>query len=108
MVNTEEQEIWKTYPEFPFLQASNLGRVRTVDRVVTRSNGKKQFVKGRVLKRQRVRGGYMQVGLRVNGKEIHLLVHRIVATCFLPNPHNYPEVNHKDNDPTNNAVDNLE
>lgn len=36
------------------------------------------------------------------------LVHRIVATCFLPNPNNWLEVNHKDNDRTNNEVSNLE
>lgn len=103
-----DEEIWKTYPEYPWIEASNLGRVRTRDRVVTRSNGRKQFVKGRVLKQQRDRYGYMRVNIRVNGKCIGLLIHRIVATCFIPNPDNLPEVNHIDCDKTNNRPDNLE
>lgn len=50
----------------------------------------------------------MLVSSSVDGKKVTLLVHRIVATCFIPNPNNLPEVNHIDNDPTNNAVSNLE
>lgn len=108
MVNTEEQEIWKTYPEFPFLQASNLGRVRTVDRVVTRSNGRKQFVRGKVLKQRYDKDGYLYVRINMNGKRFCKKSHRIIAVCFIPNPNNYPEVNHIDNDRTNNVVSNLE
>ena len=104
----KEKEIWKTYPKYPFIQASNLGRVRTKDRTVTRSNGRKYHVKGRVLKQQLNNMGYMYVVFGVNGKHVHLLVHRIVATCFLLNPNNLPEVNHIDNDPTNNCASNLE
>lgn len=107
MIN-KEKEVWKTYPKIPFLQASNLGRIRTVDRIITRSDGQKRLVKGRVLKQQLNKSGYMYVQIRVNGKPVDLIVHRVVATCFLPNPNNYPEVNHIDNDRTNNAASNLE
>lgn len=69
---------------------------------------KKQFIKGRVLKQNKVGSGYMQVCISVNGKRVYLLVHRMVAICFIPNPHNYPEVNHIDNDSTNNVVSDLE
>lgn len=108
--NKEEEEIWKIYPEYPFIEASNLGRVRTKDRVVIHKNGRKykQFVKGKVLKQYLRPDGYMEVGFGVDGKSIHLLVHRIVATCFITNPNNLPEVNHKDNDRTNNIMSNLE
>lgn len=103
-----EQEVWKTYPEFPFIEASNLGRIRTKDRIATDRNGKKYHIKGRVLKQWDNGTGYLYVSLGVNGKKIHLLVHRIIATCFLSNPNNYPEVNHIDCDPANNRWDNLE
>ncbi|AIS73901.1 HNH endonuclease [Lactobacillus phage Ldl1] len=109
MIDIEkEQEIWKTYPDYPFIEVSNLGRVRTVDRIATDRNGKKYHIKGRILKQRCDRNGYMRVHLQVNGKQVTLLVHRAVATSFLPNPDNLPEINHKDNDPANNFVSNLE
>lgn len=108
MANTKEQEIWKTYPEIPFIQASNLGRIRTIDRVVTYKNGAKHFYKGCILKQRPNKKGYMYVHVSANGKSIYLSVHRIVATCFIPNPNGYPEVNHIDCDRTNNRWDNLE
>lgn len=105
---SNEEEIWKTYPEYDFVEVSNLGRVRTKDRYVPSKNGSKRLVKGRVLKQHPNHNGYMCIGFSVNRKHVNLRVHRMVATCFIPNPNNYPEVNHKDNNPKNNAVSNLE
>lgn len=52
---------------------------------------------------------YLQIGLiNSNGKRYKLLLHRIVATVFIPNPNNLPEVNHRDYNPQNCKVDNLE
>lgn len=107
-MSNKEEEIWKVYPKFPFIEASNLGRVRTIDRYVPVKGQGKRLIKGRVLKQQLNKSGYMYVRFRVNGKFISLRVHRIVATCFLPNPLGLPEVNHIDNDRTNNVVSNLE
>lgn len=104
----EDQEIWKPYPDYPFIEASNLGRVRTKDRYVTVKGQGKRLIQGRILKQKLRSDGYLQVHVRVNGKSIFLFVHRIVAACFLPNLNNYPEVNHKDNNPKNNVVSNLE
>lgn len=53
-------------------------------------------------------GGYDRVNLQAGGKKTNFLVHRLVATAFLPNPENKPEVNHKDGDKHNNSCDNLE
>jgi len=106
-MNKSEKEIWKTYPEFDFIQGSNLGRVKTVDRVVKTKNGMR-LIKGRILKQQLNRYGYLFVGFRANSKKVHRYVHRIIAQTFLPNPDNLPQVNHINCDRTDNNVDNLE
>ena len=54
------------------------------------------------------RGGYLYTGLRKNGKRVWYEIHRLVATAYIPNPGNLPQVNHKDEDKTNNHVSNLE
>ena len=58
----------------------------------------------RMLKPQKK--GVDYTGLRIRGK--YIAVHRIVAQAFIPNPEGLPEVNHKDGDKRNNAVENLE
>lgn len=50
------------------------------------------------------RTGYLYVGLYKNGKQKHYRLHRLVAQAFLPNPNNYPVINHKDENKTNNFV----
>ena len=52
--------------------------------------------------------GYARFGYSIDGKIGSCLVHRLVATVFIPNPNNLPQVNHKDEDKTNNAMCNLE
>lgn len=107
-MQNEEKIIWKTYPEFPFIEVNQFGEIRTKDRVIVRKDGKKYPAKSKVLKQQLSNNGYIRVNFRVNGKVVHLFVHRIVATCFVPNPLGLPEVNHIDCDRTNNRWDNLE
>lgn len=51
---------------------------------------------------------YKEVSLWKDGKNKRLLVHRLVAKAFIPNPNNYKIINHKDEDGTNNCVSNLE
>lgn len=104
----KEEEVWKTYSEFPFIEVSNFGNVRTKDRYVSSKNGSKRLVKGHVLKQYLQKNGYLSVAFKVNGKQFNRLVHRMVSICFIPNLNNYPEVNHIDNDRTNNSVNNLE
>lgn len=52
--------------------------------------------------------GYQKASLWVNNKVKTIKIHRLVAKYFIPNPYNYKEVNHKDEDKTNNHVENLE
>lgn len=54
------------------------------------------------------KNGYVRVNLFKNGKGKHHLVHRLVADAFIPNPHNYEFVNHKDGNKQNNDISNLE
>lgn len=51
---------------------------------------------------------YQQVKFSIDGKKSQKLVHRLVAMTFIPNPDNLPQVNHKDGNAGNNAVENLE
>lgn len=52
--------------------------------------------------------GYRRVSITINGVRKAMLVHRLVAMIYLPNPDNLPVVNHKDGNPYNNCVSNLE
>ena len=102
-------EIWKDYKDYEGLyQASNLGRMRSLDRWVKGPNSSIRFCKGRILKPCTTKDGYLLVNLCKNGKVKSFLVHRLVAEAFIDNTDNLPQVNHKDENKLNNNVDNLE
>ena len=91
-------EIWKDIKEYEGLyQVSNLGRVKSL-----------KYGKERILKPTTNKGNYLLVILYKNKKMKTYYIHRLVALTFLPNPQNLPEINHIDEDKTNNCVDNLE
>jgi len=104
---TSKTEIWKSLPGVLVVEVSTLGNVRTLDRLVS-TEKRTQFVKGHVLKQWDNGCGYLYVNIPMNGKWAMKKVHRLVAQTFLPNPDNLKQVNHKDNDRTNNNVSNLE
>ena len=107
MKYSEAGTVWKSVPGIPGVEASPHGDIRTLDKVVPRGKYT-QFVKGRILKPQDNGTGYLQVGVYKDGKKVLRYVHRLVAQTFIPNPDNLPEVNHKDCNPSNNDVSNLE
>lgn len=101
-------EVWRPCPLIEWLYGSNLGNLKTVDHHTTRKDGRKRFVKGHDLPQYRKPNDYMQVCVCVNGKKKYLLVHRVIAACFLPNPDNLPQVNHKNCIRDDNRMENLE
>ena len=110
-------EFWRDIKGYEGLyQISNLGRVKSLHRKYINQYGefgeKEEFIKKQKLsafnKSQKDTKGYFVVSLANNDRGKWVRVHRLVATAFLPNPHNLPEVNHKDGNKQNNNVDNLE
>lgn len=102
-------EVWKPVVGYEgYYEVSSLGRIRSVKRTVKGIDGKNYRLNS-AIKRQFDNGkGYYYVSLCVNGVQKPMVVHRLVAKAFLPNPDNLPEVNHKDENPLNNRADNLE
>ena len=92
------KEIWKDVVGYEgYYQVSNLGRVRSL-------------ISNKILSQYQGNHGYMCLRL---GKCDHVskklvLVHRLVAQAFIPNPNNLPQVGHKDESRTKNYADNLE
>lgn len=90
-------------------QVSTLGRVRSLDRVITRGGLRSGDLplKGKIKEQTSNKDGYKKVTLCARGLGETKLVHRIVAEAFLPNKYNLPLVLHRDDVPYNNRVDNL-
>lgn len=108
-IMSKKIEEWRPIQGYEGLyEVSDWGRVKSVDRIITRKNGRKLPFKEKILKGGKNNMGYLLVCLNKDGKETWKLVHRLVAEAFLPNPQNLPQVNHKDETPTNNHVENLE
>lgn len=94
-----------------YYEVDQFGRVFGLDRTITVVDGERTYEKpvaGRQLKQSMHDKGYKTVSLTKDGQTKQMFVHRIVAEAFLSNPDNLPMVNHKDEDKTNNFLENLE
>lgn len=95
MINIETWKPIKDYEEL--YKISNDGRIKSFH------NGRE-----RIMKLNPHTKGYLKVQLSFNGTIKAKYIHRLVAQAFIPNPNNYPQVNHKDENKSNNCVSNLE
>lgn len=100
-----------TYKGVDFL-VSDEGRVWVCDFERVYKDGRVFYYPEREVKFYKDQGGYniACISRTIDGtvKRINIKQHRIVATAFIPNPDNLPQINHKDEDKTNNRVENLE
>lgn len=87
----------KKIPNFPGYYVDDSGKIYS-----------RKFRCLRELKQYSKTNDYLYVALSKKGVKYYFRVHRLVAEAFIPNPDGLPEVNHKDEDKTNNRVDNLE
>lgn len=107
------EEIWKDIKGFEGIyQVSNLGRVRSLDRIVKIKSRwgcmTERFYKGRVLSPGTDTKGYKFVNLKKDGQNSECRIHRLVALAFVPGNFEGAVVNHKDENRENNIPDNLE
>ena len=91
-------EIWKSFIINDLVyEISSLGNIRSLG---------SKFHKGKTLKPYKAKNGYLAITL--TSKHVHKYIHRLVAEAFIPNPNNYNEINHINEDKTDNRVENLE
>lgn len=91
---TDTKIEWRKIEGFENYSVSSAGKVRNDET-------------SKVLKGKKNTAGYLQVGIFQNGKRKYLLVHRLVALHFIPNPNYKICVDHTDGDPSNNKIENL-
>lgn len=102
-------EVWKDVPSFHgILQVSNTGKVKRLARYRNCKSGGTAYMPEKVLKLSVSTYGYYKFCISVNTKKYDLLLHRLVAEAFVPNPENKPEVNHISGFKLNNSPENLE
>lgn len=94
------KEEWRDVKGYEgFYKVSNIGRVLSLKRKTTNEHIMKQHIN---------HDGYWEVNLCMNNKAKTCRVHRLVAEAFIPNPMNFPIINHKDENKLNNNYNNLE
>lgn len=104
----QEQEIWKDVVGWEgWYEVSNKGTVRSVDRTILYSDGRKRFFSGRILKPHIV-NGYHHMDLSKNEYSIRLYAHRLVVEAFIGKIDFEMDVNHKNGIRSDNRVENLE
>lgn len=103
-----EQEIWKPVVGYEgFYEVSNMGNVRSIDRI-TQIGSKGSRFQPMIILKKAIRNGYHSVMLSKENEKSNTSVHRIVALAFIDNPLQKTQVNHINSIKTDNRVENLE
>jgi hypothetical protein len=89
-------EDWRPVNGYDDYQVSSLGRVRSL-----------KFGKQRILAPRKNTDGYFCIVMCMNGRQTSHRIHRLVASAFIPNPEDLPQVDHIDRDIANNSIENL-
>lgn len=105
----QNEEIWKDIEGYEGrYQVSNYGDVKSCERHEILCDGRERTRKMRMLKPYTDKHGYKYVTLFKKGDAIKKKIHRLVGQAFIPNPEKLPCINHKDENPSNNHISNLE
>lgn len=108
MQDTEKFYPFKGYEGF--YEITKSGIVKSLGRFVNTKGNSRRFKKESIKKSHFHRDGYLQISLFIKNKTLRrpIMLHRLLALNFIPNPNNYPMVNHIDGNKTNNNLANLE
>jgi len=103
-------EIWKEIKGYEDYEISSLGRIKSLARIVYKTNGTTQTYKEKILKPNNDGNGYLRVCLTKNGKARIERIHKLVAVAFLNHTPdgNKLVIDHIDNNPLNNKLGNLQ
>lgn len=109
MNNNTEKEVWKDVVGYEGLyEISSFGRLKRLKRTTLGKDGVEYNYPELMIKGDYDKDGYIRTTMSKNKKKKTKKIHRLVAEAFIPNPNNYPEVNHLDETKDNNHVNNLE
>lgn len=99
-------EEWRAVPGWAHYQVSSIGRVRSLDRLITDRLGRTRVQRGRLKRTWVDDGGYRRVELN-HGSRLGIGVHRLVALAFHGQPRPDQESRHLDGDSLNNCAENI-
>lgn len=103
-----EKEIWRAIDGYNYYEISDLGNVRSKDRMIVTIDGKSYIKKGHQLKPKKHKDGYLFITLTDKKNRRNLYIHRLVAGSFIANEDNKPQVNHINGIKSDNTKINLE
>lgn len=111
-MNRMSEEIWKDIEGYEgYYQISNIGRVKSLSRLITKNLGLKgimKFYSKEKIKTAFISRGYVRVALCKNGIPKKQSIHRLIAKAFIPKVDGKEFVNHIDSNRSNNSISNLE